>query len=529
MMTDHQGNDLTMTRSIWIARAPLLLAAAVICLIAGFNLVRPVLADSPRNPWEAIRVLEGWRSVHGMPVYELNPDGHSTHIYGALAPWVQGELFRWLGPNNVSGRFLTLIAALTTVSLLTVTMRGDRSTWYLFLAWALIPGTNHRAAQYFAENRPDLLALMFTTVAMLLMAYAQEKRRVLLMVLGTGCLVLGFFLKQTASVYAAVPVVALILRGKRPSRSEVLFAVFPIAIIAGTILGCCILNPTVYYYMVQIPRGFAISWPRAVRLGWEFLIDSPSFLVLLGEWFVSRERVSSGAPRVLWLFSVLAIAIPFGAVSHAMVGGWFNCFLPALMAMTAFCVLRLPVLLRLLEDRASPLRYRLIFGSFLAVLTLMTTFPRMTRYVIEPTSPYDGGYRRVIALAARLLGTVICPEDPTIPLYAKGRAGQNVYGEKDARPVHGTWPASIPNSVLNEIRGADFVVDVTTANGWDDSISAEDLLQLGFEPADDLEVTLECHRIRRRKSVSDGPLSSRTAPNLPRIPLTLESRSTQPR
>ena len=71
---------------------------------------------------EATEVLEAWRSLHGMPVYELSSDGHSAHFYGALVPWVQGEIFRWVGPNNVSGRVLTLVSALVTVTLLSVSL-----------------------------------------------------------------------------------------------------------------------------------------------------------------------------------------------------------------------------------------------------------------------------------------------------------------------------------------------------------------------------------------------------------------------
>ena len=93
-----------------------------------------------------------------MPVYELKPDGHSTHVYGALVPWVQGEIFRLVGPNNVSGRILSLVSGLAVVALLALTMRGEKTAWYLVVAGALILGSNNRSEQYFAENRPDMTA-----------------------------------------------------------------------------------------------------------------------------------------------------------------------------------------------------------------------------------------------------------------------------------------------------------------------------------------------------------------------------------
>ena len=156
---------------------PILAAAAVICLITGLNLARLVPDRAPRNPWEASEVMEGWRSLRGMPVYELGPDGHATHFYGALAPWVQGEIFRWVGPNNISGRVLTLVSALAAVTLIAACTRTKGSGWLLIVVWAALLGFNHRSVQYFSENRPDMTALFFATAAIVLMGLGQERRR----------------------------------------------------------------------------------------------------------------------------------------------------------------------------------------------------------------------------------------------------------------------------------------------------------------------------------------------------------------
>src|SRR5437868_5951591 len=112
MTMDSRVGDRMDGFSRWLCRSPLLAAAALIALMSGLNLTRLVRSPAPANPWEAAEVLEAWRSLHGMPVYELVPDGHSTHMYGALVPWVQGEIFRWVGPNNISGRVVTLASAL---------------------------------------------------------------------------------------------------------------------------------------------------------------------------------------------------------------------------------------------------------------------------------------------------------------------------------------------------------------------------------------------------------------------------------
>ena len=444
------------------------------------------------------------------------PKGIRRRFMAHSIPWVQGVIFRWVGPNNMSGRLLTLVAALATVTLLTVTIRGDHSVWYLVVAWIMILGVNQRAGLYFAENRPDMMALFFVTMAVLLMGYGQEKRRGLLVVLGSALMVVGFFFKQTAFVFSVVPLVALVLRWRRPIRSEIILATVPMVIAVGVVFAIKVTSPTVYYYMfVTHSTGLAVEWPRVAKAGWEFLINSPIFLVLVGEWIVSGEWPLRKSPRVLWLMSVLAVTIPYGALTSTKDGGWCNSLLPALLPMAAFCALRFPVLLRRLDDSAAHLQARLAFGSFVAVLMLMTTFPHVTKYTIEPASSRDAGYDEIISLAARLPGTVICPEEPTIPLYAKGHTGLSVYAELDTRLVHGIWPTTIPDPVVTEIRGADYVVNVTVTNGWEDPIRNEHLLDLGFEPTDDPAFNPGGYRLWRRKGSSSETISSRTVLNLP--------------
>src|SRR5262249_43823817 len=154
----------------------------------------------------------------------LRPDGHSTHFYGALVPWVQGEIFRWVGPNNISGRILSLVSGLAAVTLLSLCMRNGSSAWALLVGWAGLLGVNHRSLQYFVANRPDLTALLLVTLALLLIGLGQERRRGWCVGLGSACLVVGFFFKQSAAVFAAVPVVALLLRGRMPGRREAVMA-----------------------------------------------------------------------------------------------------------------------------------------------------------------------------------------------------------------------------------------------------------------------------------------------------------------
>src|SRR5207253_100577 len=185
----------------------------------------------------------------------------------------------------------------------------------------------------------------------------------------------GFFFKQTVSVFAAVPLVALVLLGRRPIRSEVLLALVPLAATGGAILAVKVLSPTVYHYIVEVPGAYTIDYPFAVKCAWEFLAESPLFLVLIGEWIVRDGGSLRKDPRVRWLMAVLAVAIPCSAVAFAKSRGAANSLLPALLAIMAFSALRLPRLVRHLENPASPLHARLMFGMLLALFLLITIFP----------------------------------------------------------------------------------------------------------------------------------------------------------
>ena len=280
--------------------------------------------------------MEAWRSMKGLPVYEFAPAGHATLMYGAFVPPVQAELFRLFGPNNVSGRALSLVSALLTVTLIAIVMRSGRSVFNLAVSLALVLGVNHRSGQYFAENRPDMPALLCATVSLCLMGFALEKRRWLYTVLGSACLVAGFFFKQSVAVIAAVPLVVLLLRARRPNMRELFIAICPCTLICLVVIGIKWRSPVVYHYMIEVPGGYKVNWPRAVKFAWELLLDSPLFLFLVGEWIVVDKGSIRNDARIAWLLALLAVGIPFGAVAHAKVGGWSNNLLPAFLGMTAF-------------------------------------------------------------------------------------------------------------------------------------------------------------------------------------------------
>jgi hypothetical protein len=484
----------------------------LICSIGFINLYRLTSATAPRNPWESLEVVEAWRSLQGMPVYELPPDGHATHMYGALVPWVQGEIFRWTGPNNVTGRLLSLVSSLLLVTMLAVCVTGERSALALAVAWAALLGIDHRSGHYFAENRPDMPALFLGAGAVVLFYWGIERKRWPLVVLGSVCLVLGFFFKQTVTIFSTVPAIALCMRGRRPMRSDIVLAGIPVLAMGSVILGLGFFSKAIHHYMIAVPGAYSINWARAAKYFWELMLDSPLFLVVLAELVLFGDRLRREDPRVRWLLAVLAIAVPFSAISHAKVGGWPNSLLPALFGMMAFCVLRLPHIVKRLEERSRTTTGRLALGSFLAVLLLMTTFPHLTwgNGLIVPRSRWDKDYRMTLAVAGGLPGNVVCPEDPTIPFYGNGYVGLSLFSEKDARAVRGLWPLEMPEPVLEEMRKADFVVDVREY--WGENVDDDLLESLGFQTMDVESIDPDCYRIWRKTTRSVGLVQRGQAP-----------------
>ena len=236
-------------------------------------------------------------------------------------------------------------------------------------------------------------------------------------------------------------------------------------------------------------------------------------MVLFAECILFDTASIQRDPRMRWLFAVLVVAIPFRAITAGKVGGAPNSLLPALLAMTAFCALRLPRLFGKLGNLKSPRPVRLLQGSFVALLMLMSTFPHMTRSRgwIALSNPWDHEYKKAVSVVEKLPGTVICPEDPTIPMYAKGFAGQNIFLEYDTHLVNGEWPAVPPATFLGNCRTADYVVDVMEY--WQDLLNDDLLDSLGFEPAPELAMDMSCYRVWRRKSPDRATVSSRTALN----------------
>ncbi len=492
--------DTVGLRSPWMSRAPLIGAALLVLLVNGVNIARSFASPNPHDPWEAAETVEGWRSAHGIPVYESAPDGHAAPMYGPLAPWAIGEMFRFAGTNNQAGRLLTLLGAVGTAILLVLIVGGRRALWFQLVAFALFMGLNWRTGDYFVVNRPDMLAMLFAAMGVLLLGRGHERQSVSSVLLGTACVVAGFFFMQSAAIFAVVPLVVLGLKWQRPSIEQVLLAALPLAVVLAIIPIMRIADPAMYFGMIIVPRSFGLNHLGTVRAAMDLLLDYPLFVLVAADWLMDDARAYRKDHRVLWVLAALVVAVPFSAMMSVRLGGARQSLLPALLTMTAFVVLRLPRLSAILEDcNAHPMR-RLAFGSFLGALLLLGLFPHPSRKhgFINARNPLADSYRRVIARTAELPGTVVSPEDPTIVLYAKGQAVRNLFTEYDAHTVNGEWPKQPPWDALNEMRHADYLIDV---RGYGQDLLVDSMIEpLGFEPVDDPAFDDVNYRLWRKRS-----------------------------
>ena len=131
-----QGNCAGLGRP-WMGRVPLLVAAAAICFITAWNLVRLVTAQAPRNPWRRPRL---WKLVQheGSACLRIRPCRPChTHVRGVCASGAGRVVSLVRAEQRVRTSFISGFMLLT-VTLIAIVMRSGRSVFNLACAvsWA---------------------------------------------------------------------------------------------------------------------------------------------------------------------------------------------------------------------------------------------------------------------------------------------------------------------------------------------------------------------------------------------------------
>jgi hypothetical protein len=434
---------------LMLGKAPVVVAAVVVTLANFAVLAARVAHPNPNTPWESGHIVDGWRAANGLAIYEEPSAGHATTMYGPALAFTLGAIFRVTGANNYAGRVFQLLCGLGAAALLAHVLTRGQTRLVKVLAWTLLFGVNLRTADYFSDTRPDAACLLFSALAVVL-AYRAGWAS---FAAGLAALVVAFCFKQTAVVAACVVALGYACERRRAAHSWVK-AALALAVLPAAVLVTKLFLPLVYHYMIVVPAQNPVELGRLAGTALWTLASVPVFFVALFEFLLGGGRPGRLG---LWLLAALPVTFAYGLISAARVGGSVNSLMPAYAALFCFTAWRLPRVLAWLDGARRGSTRRAALGIAFALAfgaTLLADFGGCV-WMVENTHG-DGRYRRAVEVARELPGKVVCPNDPTIPLYAKNYAGRQVFMELDAAGLFG----DVPGYVLAEVASADYVIQV---------------------------------------------------------------------
>lgn len=475
---------------------PVLISVLLVVTISLSAVLVRLATPFPNNPWEGGIVLEAWRSYQGLPVYEDAARGHATHFYGPLWPFLLGIVFQITQPNNYVGRLISLFSALVIVWSLTRVLTVREPKLVVLISLSLLLSINISSKYYFTEARPDFIALLISWVAIILFYFSYRNKSLTTYFLGVFALVVATYFKQVSIIFSVFPVLVFFL-DKSKKWSKLVVATLPLVTILFTFLCLHVFFPQVYYYVIDVPRQYPVDKQLFIEQLINTLPNLPLFLFCFGEWLLNRNKYESETKYLSWILIAIVITVPTSILFFSKGGGTFNSLIPSLFAMYAFCITRLSSYLQFLKNQSLPYVQRLTFSVFLSVLIVLSSFngsPQLS-YRFLLINPFGSGYFQTIHFVENLDGKVVCPEEPTIPFYAKKYAGRNIYFEQDTAG----WPRQIPSYVLKEITSADYVVNVLDFRhqSYTDALKESLLKDSGFVPFK----TFNRYSIWRKKAV----------------------------
>ncbi len=453
---------------IWPLSALPVIVATLFC--AGVSLdslyVRLTM-NHPQTPWEAAMITDGWRAATGKPVYESQKKhGHATHLYGALASQTLGAIYRVTGPSLYTGRVLTLLASLSACTLLLLAF-VDRKQWFDLLVGAgLLLTLHYRCRAYFVESRPDMIGLLFATLATFCWFNAHRhlesiRKCMIYHATGTALIVIAFFFKQTYAGFAVLPIAVNIVRPRSQGLRHLAFAITPLVALLIVYEGLKLVAPNVFYYMIAEAAMYKIPFPRIAGGAIAITTLSPLTFMLLSS-LATRMSLNDDSDRTrdkfTWLLVACLLGAGAGVIAYAKRGGSYNSLMLGWMPMTVIVAALIGPTLRAIVATFAERRpiVPITAGTVTAALILATTFgvPSSDKWNWNFSQGGDE-YPAVVAFAQSLEGRVICPDDPTIPLFAKRTVGRCLEAELDANGRIGP-----PPGLVAEIKAADWMITV---------------------------------------------------------------------
>lgn len=435
-----------------------LLGAATVCA-AAVRLTERVAI----NPWEPAIAMEAMRFNAGLPLYQ---PGHATHIYGPLLTVLLAGIFRITNLNLLAARIVLSTFALGLSLFLSAILCRKASRQYWWLALLLFLGINFRTNLIFLSSQADGIATLFAVVG--LCVWIKQKN----LAVASALFIVAMLFKQTAAAFALIPIVHALI-WQRPLLSRALIRAFvPTISILLTLAIIRLAWPQMFAAVVTVPASIKVYPDRALGMTFYLLATFPIFLIALstlGSELDDCER---------WILSGLVVLIPVSIWTICKSGAGYNSFFFAYLAMTALFVARLGAIFDWLGSLSSQRR---LVGAFAITLTIVASyFLQLDKAALLFARCGDEKYDAAVALARTLKGVVVTPQDPTIACRANKYFGHALIFELDAHSVDGNWPRDLPASILQELKGADYVIEV---NGYVPMpIFVSSLPSSGFHP-----------------------------------------------
>ena len=377
-----------------------------------------------------------------------------------------------------ASRFLTLTSSLVLIAMLSwaANRHAPRSRWLLALGAGLLLGPQGETLQYLVRGRPELWALCTGTIALFILFRAEQQSSMALAVTGTAFVVLALFLKQPAAMLSGIPFLAAVFAFRRLGpRTVAMSLLAPVAII-GAVLFLRVFEPEVFTGMIVSPARYAVKLSVIFDESARFLGGA----ALL--WAVIMLRLVRGPTQHpfgdIERWSIAAMIITGGACALAAgkSGAVANTWIPFWFASLFFVLLQLPWLLGSLGDTARSYHRRLLEGTLLGLVALLT-FPSLHHalYPLERFPEYGDVTSRVKQLPGEL---VLFPLDNYLILRARGQFTRSFASELDANAANGEWPTRIPPSMRSEIDSAQWLV--LMERGYSPLLNSDSLSRMGF-------------------------------------------------
>ena len=407
--------------------------------------------SAPLTPWEPAIAMEAVRFASGLPLYGT---GHATHMYGPLLTLALAGIFKVTGLNLISARIVFAAFGIALAGFLAWLIGREQRRGWWFAAFVLFWAINLRTYFVFVSAQPDCVAALLALVALAL--WIGHGSSVTIRLIAVLLFLTAFLFKQTSAVFTLI-LPAQVLLWDRPFRAGKLAPAFIPAIAIGLLIGLIYLAwPAVFHAIIAVPAGIHVHYGRAISGSILLLATFPIFYLALA---MLLARAKPIAPLQRWICSALMVLLPVAIWALAKSGGSYNSLLYAYLAMVAFFVSQLPVMMEWLES--APTGRGLVAAITIAIAMLCSYFFQFDQ-ALKLLSVRHGDEKIGEAIAvARAIGPgVISPEDPTIAYCANGSFTESIFFQLDTHSIDGEWPAQLPPPMERELASARAVIQV---------------------------------------------------------------------